>query len=118
MIVKKISYSTSQIQAASGVSQEIPAVFSFRDTINENNIYYRPKLMYVANDSGETVGVCPMTEIEYINYVASGGAVSEFFPIKDSANYTFDNLKREITRIVVSGVAGASAGLDVIFQYE
>lgn len=118
MIVKKVSFTQSQLQQASGIAKDVPAVFSIFDTQNQNSIWYRPKLMYVNNGSGGPIGVCPMTDLEYGVYSLSGAAFSDYFPVANSASGTFDNLKRTTSKVVVSGAANASSGLNVYFEYE
>ena len=118
MIVKKINYTTSELQRASGVAKDIPAVFSLYDSANQNYIWYRPKLMYTANGTGGAIGIVPMTSIEYTAYISGVSSFSSFYPVANSASGTFDNLKRQVTNVIVSGSAGASAALDIYFQYE
>lgn len=118
MIIKKVTYTTTELAVASGVPKDVPSRFPIYNTTEQTNRWYNPKLMYVSNGTGKNIGICPMTTLEYSIYTLSGAAFSDFFPIANSSSATFDNLKGEVTKVIVSGEAGSSNELSIYFQYQ
>jgi hypothetical protein len=118
MIFKTISYSISELGRLSGVAKDIPRVSVYDEANYKNTIYYHPHTMRIANSTGVTVQVAPFTDLEYASYRVSGSAFSTFFPIANSTIETFDGIKRQISKLLISGSAGASSPLDVVFRYE
>jgi hypothetical protein len=117
MVFKTISYSTQELGQLSGVAKDVPAI-SLYDEANLNRIYLSPKRMRIINSTGGTIQVVPFTSLEYKAYQSGGASFSTFYSIANSTTSEIDELKRQISKVVVSGSAGASSKLDVVFRYE
>jgi hypothetical protein len=112
MLIENINISSGDLALQSGIVSDIASQSITKDSFSVN---YIPRSVVISNNSGGTIEYTLMTDAEYTAY-SGDVTVTDFIQLYNEETDVVNNLRGNITRSIVKGVAGGSYSSGIVLN--